>query len=70
MSHAITLLDGAVGTNLWAMAAERGIPRVPVWQYNVTHPELVSELAARYPDVPPSHRAHDARCCTLGLFDR
>ena len=48
MSHAITLLDGAVGTNLWAMAAERGIPRVPVWQYNVTHPELVSELAARY----------------------
>ena len=48
MSHAITLLDGAVGTNLWAMAAERGIPRVPVWQYSITHPDLVSELATRY----------------------
>ncbi len=45
MSHPITLLDGAVGTNLWAMARERGIPRVPVWQYNITHPELVSALA-------------------------
>ena len=48
MSHAITLLDGAVGTNLWAMAAERGIPKVPVWQYSVTHPALVSDLAVRY----------------------
>ena len=48
MSHAITLLDGAVGTNLWAMAAERGIPKAPVWQYSITHPALVSKLAARY----------------------
>ncbi|MBQ1459815.1 MAG: homocysteine S-methyltransferase family protein [Oscillospiraceae bacterium] len=48
MSHAITLLDGAVGTNLWAMAAERGIPKVPVWQYSITHPALVWDLAAGY----------------------
>ena len=48
MNHAITLLDGAVGTNLWAMAAERGIPKVPVWQYSLTHPDLVSDLAGRY----------------------
>jgi len=48
MSQSITLLDGAVGTNLWALAAERGIPKVPVWQYNITHPELVRLLADRY----------------------
>lgn len=48
MSQSITLLDGAVGTNLWALAAERDIPKVPVWQYNITHPELVSLLAQRF----------------------
>ena len=31
MSHPITLLDGAVGTNLWAMAAERpAFPTIPI----------------------------------------
>ncbi len=44
----ITLMDGASGTLLWTMAEERGIPKVPVWQYNITHPELVGELHARY----------------------
>ena len=48
MSRSVTLLDGAVGTNLWAMAARRGIPKAPVWQYSITHPALVAELAARY----------------------
>lgn len=48
MKHPITLLDGATGTALWAMAAERGIPRVPVWQYSITHPALVAELTAQY----------------------
>ena len=37
----ITLLDGAVGTTLWGMARERGIKEVPVWQYNMTHPDMV-----------------------------
>ena len=48
MTHSHTLLDGAAGTALWAMAAERGIPRAPVWQYNITHPGLVAELAGQY----------------------
>ena len=48
MDRQITLLDGATGTNLWAMAAERGIPRTPVWQYNHTHPEMVRELAGQF----------------------
>ena len=43
-----TLLDGASGTLLWEMARERGIDKVPVWQYNVTHPELVRALHDRY----------------------
>ncbi|MBE6989892.1 MAG: hypothetical protein E7426_03995 [Ruminococcaceae bacterium] len=48
MDRHVILMDGAVGTALWALAAERGIPQTPVWQYNLTHPELVSELAGRY----------------------
>ena len=48
MAHSLTPLDGATGTALWAMAAERGIPRAPVWQYNLTHPELVAKLAGQY----------------------
>ena len=48
MKRSITLLDGATGTNLWAMAAKRGFSRAPVWLYNHTHPELVRELAAQF----------------------
>ena len=48
MDRTVTLLDGAAGTALWAMAAERGVPRVSVWQYNITHPELVRRLAEEY----------------------
>lgn len=44
----ITLLDGAVGTTLWAMAEARGIAKVPVWKYNIEHPELVSEMTRKY----------------------
>jgi len=42
------LMDGAVGTTLWAMAESRGIAKVPVWQYNIEQPELVIELARAY----------------------
>ena len=48
MADRTTLLDGATGTNLWAMAAARGIPHLPVWQYNLTHRSLVRELAGRF----------------------
>ena len=48
MERSVILLDGATGTNLWAMAADRGIRRDPVWQYNLTHPDLVQELVAQF----------------------
>ncbi len=48
MTRRVTLLDGATGTGLWALAAERGIARVPVWQYNLTHRSLVRELAGQF----------------------
>lgn len=48
MEHTVTLMDGAVGTNLWAMAREAGIDQTPVWQYNMTCPGLVSALAERF----------------------
>ena len=41
------LLDGAVGTTLWAIAQAHGIEKVPVWIYNIEHPELVKELHQR-----------------------
>ena len=42
------LLDGAVGTSLWAKAEANGINKDPVWIYNIEHPELVEELAKEY----------------------
>ena len=45
------LMDGAVGTSLWAKADERGIKKDPIWTYNITHPELVTELAKEYVDA-------------------
>lgn len=48
MKNKTVLLDGAVGTSLWQLAEENGIDKVPVWRYNVEHPELVAELTRRY----------------------
>ena len=45
---AITLLDGAAGTTLWEIAEKHGEAKVPVWIYNITHPEFVRELHDRY----------------------
>ena len=44
----ITLLDGSTGTALWNFAEREGIDKVPTWQYNITHPELVEELHRKY----------------------
>ncbi len=44
----VTLLDGATGTNLWAMARLRGLSRAFVGLYNHTHPEMVRELAGQF----------------------
>ena len=51
MKKKITLLDGAVGTSLWGIAEKNGVEKVPVWKYNVEHPEFVTELVKRYVDA-------------------
>ena len=48
MKQNITLLDGAVGTTLWALADKAGIKRVPVWKYNIEQPDLVRALHSGY----------------------
>ena len=45
------LLDGATGTMLWALAEKNGVPKVPVWRYNIEHPEFVEEVAREYIDA-------------------
>ncbi len=44
----VTLLDGAVGTSLWAKSEG---DRSPVWQYNITKKEIVKELLGEYIDA-------------------
>lgn len=45
------LLDGAVGTSLWELAEANGVEKVPVWRYNLEHPEFVRTLCTRYADA-------------------
>jgi len=45
------LLDGSAGSLLWEMAEKAGVPRAPVWKYNIEQPELVLELHRRYIDA-------------------
>lgn len=45
------ILDGAVGTTLWDIAARNGAEKVPVWRYNIEHPEFVAEIVNRYIDA-------------------
>lgn len=51
MEHKITLLDGAQGTRLWSLAAEAGAAREPVWKYNLSHPEFVSQVCREYAEA-------------------
>ena len=44
----ITLLDGATGTRLWALAEAAGYERTPTWRYNLEHPELVTQVTEEY----------------------
>jgi len=44
MSNKCFLLDGAMGTSLWAKAEKQ----LPVWRYNIECPEIVSELHREY----------------------
>lgn len=44
MEKKIILLDGAVGTSLWAKAKNQ----VAVWRYNLEDPEIVKELHREY----------------------
>ena len=45
------LLDGAVGTTLWGIAEAHGVAKVPVWRYNIEHPEFVEEVVRGYVDT-------------------
>lgn len=51
MVKKITLLDGAVGTSLWAIAEKNGVEKDPVWTYNMEHPEFVLQLANEFMDA-------------------
>lgn len=44
MNKNIVLLDGAVGTSLWAKSGDKN----PVWTYNIEKPGLVRELHKEY----------------------
>lgn len=43
----LVLLDGAVGTSLWAKTDEK----VAVWRYNLENPRIVQELHQEYLDA-------------------
>ncbi|MBQ6475697.1 MAG: homocysteine S-methyltransferase family protein [Clostridia bacterium] len=51
MAGKITLLDGAGGTTLWYIAESNGVEKVPVWRYNIEHPEYVEEVVRGYRDA-------------------
>lgn len=44
----VTLLDGATGTRLWALAEAAGYEKTPTWRYNLEHPELVTQVTEEY----------------------
>ncbi len=48
MGKKITLLDGAQGTRLWQIADENGVPKEPVWKYNIEHPDFILKVVAEY----------------------
>ncbi len=49
MQKKITLLDGAVGTSLYAKTTALGInEKAPVWTFNEKYPDLVQELCREY----------------------
>lgn len=44
MYENIVLLDGAMGTSLWAKSGDN----LPVWRYNTENPRIVAELTREY----------------------
>lgn len=44
MKNGVVLLDGAVGTSLWAKTENK----VPVWRYNLENPAIVSAVHREY----------------------
>jgi 5-methyltetrahydrofolate--homocysteine methyltransferase len=51
MKHNVILMDGAMGTGLWAMAEGRGLEKKPVWMYNIEQPDMVVALTKQYIDA-------------------
>ena len=71
MKQNVTLMDGAVGTSLWAKAEANGFQKDPVWKYNMEHPEIVAELAAEYADestVLRDHRTVENAVCRRNVM--
>ena len=48
MKQNVILMDGAMGTGLWAMAEARGLEKKPVWMYNIEQPDMVVALTRQY----------------------
>jgi len=48
MKQSVILMDGAMGTGLWAMAEARGLEKKPVWMYNIEQPDMVVALTRQY----------------------
>ena len=48
MKENVILMDGAMGTGLWAMAEGRGLEKKPVWMYNIEQPDMVVALTKQY----------------------
>ena len=48
MKQDVILMDGAMGTGLWAMAEARGLEKKPVWTYNIEQPDMVVALTRQY----------------------
>ena len=48
MKQDVILMDGAMGTGLWAMAEARGLEKKPVWMYNIEQPDMVVALTRQY----------------------
>ncbi|MBQ7728094.1 MAG: homocysteine S-methyltransferase family protein [Clostridia bacterium] len=48
MERKVFLLDGATGTELWNRAKKDGVAQVPVWIYNMEHPDYVKDTIRSY----------------------
>ena len=66
MDRKVFLLDGATGTELWNRAKKDGVAQVPVWIYNMEHPDYVKDTIRSYVEA-----GSDIVCAnTFGALNR